>query len=77
MTQKNNIPADAGHFLRTEIDSIDFKNENLTTKIRRNKAEKPHLKKKNIPKDLEKDETIKQNTYLKKYWTKEKIKENS
>ena len=59
MRQKNNIPADAGHFLRTEIDSIDFKNENLTTKIRRNKAEKPHLFKKNIAKDLEKDETIK------------------
>ena len=29
---KNNIPSDAGHFLRTEIDSIDFKNENLTKK---------------------------------------------
>ena len=46
------------HFLRTEIDSTDFKNETLTTKIRRNKAEKPYLKK-NIPKDLETDETIK------------------
>ena len=41
--KKNNIPADAGHFLRTEIDSIDFKNESLTTKIRRNKAEKPYI----------------------------------
>ena len=30
-TQKNNIPADAGHFLRTEIDSTDFKNEHSTT----------------------------------------------
>ena len=29
---KNNIPADAGYFLRTEIDSTDFKNENLTKK---------------------------------------------
>ena len=46
MRQKNNIPADAGHFLRTEIDSTDFKNENLTTKIKRNKAEKPYLFKK-------------------------------
>ena len=54
MTQKNNIPADAGHFLRTEIDSIDFKNENLTTKIRRNKAEKPHLFKKILQKILKK-----------------------
>ena len=77
LRQINNIPADAGHFLSTETDSTDFKNENLTTKIRRKRAEKPHLKKKNIPKDLEKDETIKQNTYLKKYWTKKKIKENS
>ena len=40
----NNIPADAAHFLRTEIDSTDFKNEDLTTKIRRNKATKPYLK---------------------------------
>ena len=32
---KNNISADTGYFLRTEIDSRDFKNENLTTKIRR------------------------------------------
>ena len=54
MRQKNNIPADAGHFLRTEIDSIDFKNENLTTKIRRNKAEKPHLFKKILQKILKK-----------------------
>ena len=36
----NNIPSNAGHFLRTEIDSKDFKNENLTTKIRKNKAKK-------------------------------------
>ena len=54
----NNIPADAAHFLRTEIDSTDFKNENLTTKIRRNKATKPYFFKKNIPKDLETDETL-------------------
>ena len=32
MGQKNNISAHAGHFLRTKIDSIDFKNENLTAK---------------------------------------------
>ena len=36
----NNTPADAGHFLRTEIDSATFKNEHLTTKIRRSKVEK-------------------------------------
>ena len=43
MRQKSNIPADGAHFLSTEIDSIDFKNENLTAKIRANKAEKPIL----------------------------------
>ena len=46
MRQKNNIPADARHFLSTEIDSIDFENENLTTEIRRNKAEKTYFFKK-------------------------------
>ena len=41
MRQKeDNIPGDGGHFLRKEIDSTDPKNDNLTTKIRRNKAEK-------------------------------------
>ena len=44
--KKNNIPADSGNFLRTEIDSTDFKNENLTTKIRRNKAENSYFLKK-------------------------------
>ena len=38
-----NIPSDAGHFLRTEIDSTDFKKENLTSKVRRNKNKKPYL----------------------------------
>ena len=33
----NKIPGDAVHFIRTEIDSKDFKKENLATKIRRNK----------------------------------------
>ena len=38
-----NIPSDAGHFFRTEIDSTDFKNENLTSKVRRNKNKRPYL----------------------------------
>ena len=41
--QKNNIPADAGDFLGTEIDSTDFENENLTTKITRSKSEKLYI----------------------------------
>ena len=52
LRQINNIPADAGHFLSTETDSTDFKNENLTTKIRRKRAEKPHLKKNIFQKTL-------------------------
>ena len=40
---KNNIPGDAGHFVRTEIDSTDFKKENLASKVRRNKTKKPYL----------------------------------
>ena len=31
-TKKNNVSATAGHFLRTEIDSTDFKNENWKKK---------------------------------------------
>ena len=55
MRRKNNIPADAGHFLRAEIDSTDFKNENSTTKGR----QKNHItKKKKFPKYPETNETI-------------------
>ena len=38
MRQNTKIPADAKSFLRKELDSIGFKKENLTPKIRRNKA---------------------------------------
>ena len=48
--KKKNIPEDAGHFLNTEIDSTDFRNKNLTTKIGRNKEEKPYFFKKNFQK---------------------------
>ena len=40
---KNNIPGAAGHFVRTEIDSTDFKKENFASKVRRNKNKKPYL----------------------------------
>ena len=39
----NKIPDDAGHLIRTEIDSTDFKKENLTSKIRKDKTKKPYL----------------------------------
>ena len=41
----NRIPGDAGHFIRTEIENTDFKNENIVTKEIRNKSfKKPYLK---------------------------------
>ena len=43
MRQKNNISPDAGHFLRTEIDSTDFKNENLTIKEKEGTRQKNHI----------------------------------
>ena len=72
LRQRNNIPADPGHFLRTEIDSIDLENENLTAKIRRNKAEKPYFKKKIFQKNFKQTRPLTKikNKYLKKYWTK-------
>ena len=43
----NKISGDAGHFIRTEIESTDFKNENLASKeIRKKSVRKPYLKEK-------------------------------
>ena len=39
----NKISDDAGHFIRTEIYSTDFKKENLTSKIRKDKTKKPYF----------------------------------
>ena len=48
--KQDNILADGGHFVRTETHSTDFKNENLTIKIRTNKAQKPHFLRKRLQK---------------------------
>ena len=51
-----------GHFIRTEIDSTNFKKENLASKVRKNKTRKPNISKvktEDIPKDAETVETIK------------------
>ena len=37
---ENKIPGDTGHFIRTEIDDTDFKNENLVTKKKKNKKDR-------------------------------------
>ena len=54
----NKIPGDAGHFIRTEIDSTDFKKENLATKIRRNKNIRKPYKEMVDNNNADKDETI-------------------
>lgn len=54
---ENKIPGDAGHFIRTEIDYTNFKNENLITKrTRKNKDKTPYSRKTTEPKS---NETIK------------------
>ena len=40
--ETNNIPTDSAHFIRTEMDSIDFKKENLVTK-KKDKRQKNHI----------------------------------
>ena len=54
----NKIPGDAGHFIRTEIDSTVFRKENLVTKIRRNKNIRKPYKKMVDTNNADKDETI-------------------
>ena len=54
----NKIPGDAAHFIRTEIDSTDFKKETLATKIRRNKNIRKPCKKMVDTNNTDKDETI-------------------
>ena len=51
-----------GHFIRTEIDSTDFKKENLVSKVRKNKTRKLYIsttKIEDVPKDSETADTIK------------------
>ena len=54
----NKILGDAAHFIRTEIDSTDFKKETLATKIRRNKNIRKPCKKMVDTNNTDKDETI-------------------
>ena len=61
----NNIPEDAAQFIRTEIDSTDFKKENLASKVREKKTTARTLylsiKKETVdlPKDNETNEILK------------------
>ena len=49
---------DTAHFIRTEIDSTDFKKENLTSKVEKDSSRKQYIYKKERPKNLESNETI-------------------
>ena len=53
----NKIPDDAGHFIRTEIDSTNFKKESLTSKIRKDETKKPCFYKEKTQKALKDSET--------------------
>ena len=58
----NNIPEDAAHFIKTEIDSTDLKKENLASKVREKKttARRPYISIKKETVDLPKyNETAK------------------
>ena len=61
--ETNEIPGDAGHFIQIEIESTDFKKENLESKIRKNKTRKPYISRTKTTEDMTKDaetvETIK------------------
>ena len=49
---------DTAHFIRTEIDSTDFKKENLISKVKRDSSKKPYIYKKEMPKNLWSNEII-------------------
>ena len=53
----NKITSDAGHFVRTELDSTDLRKENLISKSRKNNKTWDFYKKE-MPKKIETDETI-------------------
>ena len=58
----NKIVDEAAHFIRTEIDSTDFKKENLTSKIRKDETKKPYFQKEKTeeaPNDSETTKNIK------------------
>lgn len=61
--ETNDIPGNAGNLIRTEIDSTDFKKENLASKVRKNKIRKlyvsnPPAKEVDEPKDNETDDIV-------------------
>ena len=49
---------DTAHFIRTEIDSTDFKKENLISKVKKDNSKKPYIYEKEMSKSLESNETI-------------------
>ena len=72
---QNKILGDAGHFIRTEIDSTDFKNENLASKIKKSKKSKktPYQKTVKIDDILDQDAQIEVKKLSEKYPQKFKL----
>ena len=72
---QNKISGDAGHFLRTEIDSTDFKNENLVSKMKKSKKSKktPYQKTVKIDDILDQDAQIEVKKLSEKYLQKFKL----
>ena len=66
---QNKILGDTGHFIRTEIDSKDFKNENLASKIKKSKKSKktPYQKTVKIDDILDQDAQIEVKKLSEKY----------
>ena len=72
---QNKISGDAGHFIRTEIDSTDFKNENLVSKMKKSKKSKkaPYQKTVKIDDILDQDAQIEVKKLSQKYPQKFKL----
>ena len=70
---QNKISGDAGHFIRTKIDSTDFKNENLASKNRKKKSKKTPYQKAEIDDILDQDAQIEVKKLSEKYPQKFKL----
>ena len=70
---QNKISGDAGHFIRTELDSTDFKNENLPSKSRKKKSKKTPYQKPEIDDILDQDAQIEVKKLSEKYPQKFKL----
>ena len=64
---QNKISGDAGHFIWTEVDSTDFKKENLASKIKKKKGKKTPYQKPEIDDILDQNAQIEVKKLSEKY----------